>query len=252
MTMSSMAESLIAPDPSKSAFLEFGHGHVSQQPSPGLSHGHYPVHGLHPSGHSQHEGPFSSSTTPYSRSLAYPYQNPVSNHHPSPYLSYQHNNHSSVLGHTRIDDQPHDKSTVIENGEIRLNGKGKKIRKPRTIYSSLQLQALNQRFQQTQYLALPERAELAAQLGLTQTQVKIWFQNKRSKYKKIMKQGPSVQEGDHLHTSSSLSPCSPNLPPLWDVSMANKGAPIPPSNYINNFGPWYPHHQDTMPRSQMM
>lgn len=65
-------------------------------------------------------------------------------------------------------------TTVIENGEVRLNGKGKKIRKPRTIYSSLQLQALNQRFQQTQYLALPERADLAAKLGLTQTQV-LWY-----------------------------------------------------------------------------
>lgn len=50
-------------------------------------------------------------------------------------------------------------------------GKKKKMRKPRTIYSSLQLQALNRRFQQTQYLALPERADLAAALGLTQTQV---------------------------------------------------------------------------------
>lgn len=66
------------------------------------------------------------------------------------------------------------KTTVIENGEIRFNGKGKKIRKPRTIYSSLQLQALNHRFQQTQYLALPERAELAASLGLTQTQVRVY------------------------------------------------------------------------------
>lgn len=47
----------------------------------------------------------------------------------------------------------------------------RKLRKPRTIYSSLQLQHLNQRFQHTQYLALPERAQLAAQLGLTQTQV---------------------------------------------------------------------------------
>ena len=50
--------------------------------------------------------------------------------------------------------------------------KGKKMRKPRTIYSSLQLQQLNRRFQRTQYLALPERAELAASLGLTQTQVR--------------------------------------------------------------------------------
>lgn len=64
-----------------------------------------------------------------------------------------------------------DKSTIIDSRDIRLNGKVKKIRKPRTIYSSLQLQALHQRFQQTQYLALPERADLAAKLGLTQTQV---------------------------------------------------------------------------------
>ena len=49
--------------------------------------------------------------------------------------------------------------------------KTKKIRKPRTIYNPLQLQALNKRFHRTQYLALPERAELAAMLALTQTQV---------------------------------------------------------------------------------
>lgn len=59
-------------------------------------------------------------------------------------------------------------------GSLR-NGKGKKMRKPRTIYSSLQLQQLNRRFQRTQYLALPERAELAASLGLTQTQVSVIF-----------------------------------------------------------------------------
>lgn len=49
--------------------------------------------------------------------------------------------------------------------------RGKKIRKPRTIYSSCNLQQLNKIFQRKQYLALPERAELAASLGLTQTQV---------------------------------------------------------------------------------
>ena len=51
--------------------------------------------------------------------------------------------------------------------------RARRMRKPRTIYTSLQLQQLNKRFQRTQYLALPERAELAAILGLTQTQVRI-------------------------------------------------------------------------------
>uniref|UniRef100_A0A1A9Z0I3 Homeobox domain-containing protein n=1 Tax=Glossina pallidipes TaxID=7398 RepID=A0A1A9Z0I3_GLOPL len=64
-------------------------------------------------------------------------------------------------------------SDKCEDSGLRVNGKGKKMRKPRTIYSSLQLQQLNRRFQRTQYLALPERAELAASLGLTQTQFKL-------------------------------------------------------------------------------
>ena len=65
-----------------------------------------------------------------------------------------------------LDDKLH-----YDNHPPKLTIKGKKIRKPRTIYSSMQLQVLNKRFQRTQYLALPERAELAASLGLTQTQV---------------------------------------------------------------------------------
>jgi len=61
-------------------------------------------------------------------------------------------------------------TTTVDGGAGALRPNKKKMRKPRTIYSSLQLQQLSRRFQRTQYLALPERAELAATLGLTQTQ----------------------------------------------------------------------------------
>lgn len=245
-------DSLNASDPAKSAFLEFGHGHPGhhqqhQHAATGLAHV-YPVHGLHASGHSQHESAFAHSASPYGRSLGYSYPGAGNSHPPSAYGPYQHSNHgnnSIHLAHARLEETDREK-TVIENGEIRLNGKGKKIRKPRTIYSSLQLQALHQRFQQTQYLALPERADLAAKLGLTQTQVKIWFQNKRSKYKKIMKHG-GVAEGEHLHSTSSVSPRSPALPQLWEVSMASKGTPMHPNNYMNNLGHWYPNHHHHRP-----
>ncbi|XP_034271352.1 homeobox protein DLX-4 [Pantherophis guttatus] len=274
MTMNSLAESLLGPpDPSKAAFLDFGLGppsspHQQTQPSQPQQHpttlaATYSLQALHPLPPPPQQTPLDSGVFPPpaasygSRPLAYPpYPGAAGgsphafyhHHHGTSYSTYQQN--SNTLSHgTRLEETELEKSTIIENGEIRINGKGKKIRKPRTIYSSLQLQALNQRFQQTQYLALPERAELAAQLGLTQTQVKIWFQNKRSKFKKIMKQGSSIQE-DNLHSSSSLSPCSPNIPPLWDIPMACKGPPLPSNTYINSFGPWYqqPQHQDAMGR----
>ncbi|XP_047614623.1 homeobox protein DLX-4 isoform X1 [Phacochoerus africanus] len=138
----------------------------------------------------------------------------------------------------------------LEPSEGRSQAPTKKLRKPRTIYSNLQLQHLNQRFQHTQYLALPERAQLAAQLGLTQTQVKIWFQNKRSKYKKLLKQNSGGQEGDFPRRSPSLSPCSPPLAALWDLP---KVGALPTGGYGNSFGAWYQHHSpDVLAPPQMI
>ena len=63
---------------------------------------------------------------------------------------------SNFLLESKDDDDKNDKNNNKKGG-----AGGRKSRKPRTIYSSHQLRELNRRFSRTQYLALPERAELA-------------------------------------------------------------------------------------------
>ncbi|KAM4636666.1 homeobox protein zampogna-like [Discoglossus pictus] len=59
---------------------------------------------------------------------------------------------------------------------------GKK--RSRAAFSHAQVYELERRFNLQRYLSGPERADLAAALKLTETQVKIWFQNRRYKTKR--------------------------------------------------------------------
>ncbi|XP_041985335.1 homeobox protein HMX3-A-like [Aricia agestis] len=58
-------------------------------------------------------------------------------------------------------------------------------RKPRILFSQTQVHALEVRFRAQRYLTAPEREQLAKTLSLSPTQVKIWFQNRRYKSKRI-------------------------------------------------------------------
>lgn len=60
----------------------------------------------------------------------------------------------------------------------------KKPRKARTAFSDLQLKALERQFDRQKYLTVQDRTDLAQRLGLTDTQVKTWYQNRRTKWKR--------------------------------------------------------------------
>ncbi|GMS89301.1 hypothetical protein PENTCL1PPCAC_11476, partial [Pristionchus entomophagus] len=57
-------------------------------------------------------------------------------------------------------------------------------KRPRTAFTPQQLAILKQHFIDNRYLTEKRRQELAHELGLNESQIKIWFQNKRAKIKK--------------------------------------------------------------------
>lgn len=76
-----------------------------------------------------------------------------------------------------------------------------KPRRARTAFTYEQLVALENKFRATRYLSVCERLNLALSLSLTETQVKIWFQNRRTKWKK---QNPGAESS--LQPGTNISP----------------------------------------------
>ncbi|KAJ1213040.1 hypothetical protein NDU88_000679 [Pleurodeles waltl] len=65
-----------------------------------------------------------------------------------------------------------------------LSSKAGKCKRIRTIFSPEQLSRLEQEFSRQQYMVGSERFLLASSLRLTEAQVKVWFQNRRIKWRK--------------------------------------------------------------------
>lgn len=75
----------------------------------------------------------------------------------------------------------------------------------RAVFSNLQRKGLEKRFEIQKYVTKPDRKQLAAMLGLTDAQVKVWFQNRRMKWRHS-KEAQAQKEKDPAGDSKSLQP----------------------------------------------
>ncbi|XP_056149118.1 homeobox protein Nkx-3.2 [Lampris incognitus] len=80
-----------------------------------------------------------------------------------------------------VSDSNHADEASCEKGSDQPKQRKKRSR---AAFSHAQVFELERRFNHQRYLSGPERADLAASLKLTETQVKIWFQNRRYKTKR--------------------------------------------------------------------
>ncbi|XP_075458186.1 homeobox protein CDX-1 isoform X2 [Ascaphus truei] len=85
------------------------------------------------------------------------------------------------------------------------SGKTRTKDKYRVVYTDHQRLELEKEFHYSRYITIRRKAELAATLALTERQVKIWFQNRRAKERKVNKK-KMQQQSQQASTTTPTPP----------------------------------------------
>lgn len=109
-------------------------------------------------------------------------------------------------------------------------GRPRKGMMRRAVFSDTQRRGLEKRFVAQKYISKPDRKKLAEKLGLKDSQVKIWFQNRRMKWRNTKERELMANGGSREQTLPNKN--NPN-PDLSDTDLDRRGDIIefsPPSS----------------------
>lgn len=101
-----------------------------------------------------------------------------------------------------------------------------KDKRPRTAFSSEQLNRLKREFEDNRYLTEERRKNLSQELGLNENQIKIWFQNKRAKIKKSTGQKGELAQmlsAQGLYNHSTVPVDEDEFPSFWKKGLFPPG-----------------------------
>lgn len=177
------------------------------------------------SNESQHSMKDSSSS-----SVPHAHQKLVPAPSAGPMVGSKKNSHRS---HESLDHQNEDEDD---------GGSGRRKKKARTTFTGRQIFELEKQFEVKKYLSSSERTEMAKLLNVTETQVKIWFQNRRTKWKK--------QDGDSSSTPKEpkISTKTPSTSPPSSLSSPTPPS-FPSSSSSSSFQPHQQHPPEDKPPS---
>uniref|UniRef100_A0AAG5D2C1 Homeobox domain-containing protein n=1 Tax=Anopheles atroparvus TaxID=41427 RepID=A0AAG5D2C1_ANOAO len=109
-------------------------------------------------------------------------------------------------------------------------GKPRRGMMRRAVFSDSQRKGLEKRFQLQKYISKPDRKKLAERLGLKDSQVKIWFQNRRMKWRNSKERELLANGGSRDQTLPNKN--NPN-PDLSDARTDRQSSLSPPPSSPN-------------------